>query len=168
MLRGEVAMTGSGPAVLSQAQPEAQDSDVIDTRFGKVQLYRRQPIVFPTGLLGLPDKLQFCLTNFPSPKMARFKLLQSLEDLTLSFITLPLDFANPIIERADMEQAARDLDIPVDQLATLLIVSVHREGGVTRLSVNARAPIFMHAAKRVAAQHVFSNTKYDIRRMITL
>lgn len=162
-------MTSSNPAVLSQQTlPDAKDSDVTDTRFGRVQLYRRQPIVFPQGLLGLPDKGQFCLTNFPSEKMSRFKLLQSLEDDKLSFITLPLDVSNAVIERADMEQAARDLDIPVDQLAALVIVSVHREPSGTKLSVNARAPIFMHATKRLATQFVFPHTKYDIRRMITL
>lgn len=162
-------MTSSNPAVLSQASlPDAIDGDVIDTRFGKVQLYRRQPIVFTNGLLGLPDKGQFCLTHFPSEKMARFKLLQSLDDNGLSFITLPVDVTNAIIERPDMEQAARDLDIPVEQMITLLIVSVHREPTGTKLSVNARAPIFMHATKRVATQYVFAHTKYDIRKVITL
>ncbi len=160
-------MTGSNPAVLNQPVPESE-SDVIDTRFGKVQLYRRQPIIFPNGLLGMPDKGQFCLSNFPSEKMNRFKLLQSLEDYNLSFITLPVDVSNSIIERADIEQAARDLDIETDQLISLLIVSVHREPSGTKLSVNARAPIFMHAAKRVATQFVFPHTKYDIRRIITL
>ncbi len=169
MLRGDTLMTGSNPAVMNQAPiTEPVEGEAIDTRFGQVQLYRRQPIMFLNGLLGMPDKVQFCLTNFPSEKMARFKLLQSLEDHALSFITLPLDMTNPIIERGDMEQAAKDLDIPADQLAALLIVSVHREPGGTKLSVNARAPIFMHAAKRVATQYVFPHTKYDIRRMITL
>lgn len=161
-------MTSSNPAVLNPTIPEATDSDVIETRFGKVQLYRRQPIVFPTGLLGMPDKGQFCLTNFPSERMARFKLLQSLEDTSLSFITLPIDLTNPIIEREDLLQAAKDLDIPSEHLAALLIVSVHREPGGTKLSVNARAPIVMHAGKRLATQHVFPHTKYEIRRMITL
>jgi flagellar assembly factor FliW len=162
-------MTSSNPAVLNPPNlPEANDGDVIETRFGRVQLYRRQPISFTNGLLGMPEKSQFCLTNFPSEKMARFKLLQSLEDTSLSFITLPLDVQNPIIERPDMEQAARDLGIPLDQLATLLIVSVHREPTGTKLSVNARAPIFMHTARRTATQFVFPHTKYDIRRMITL
>jgi flagellar assembly factor FliW len=161
-------MTGSGPAVLNPTMPETDQGDVLETRFGKVQLYRRQPIVFPTGLLGMPDKVQFCVTNFPSTKMARFKLLQSLEDNSLSFITLPLEANNPLLEAADVAQAAKDLDIPLDQLAIFMIVSVHREPGATKLSVNARAPIFMHATKRVASQYVFSSTKYDIRKMITM
>lgn len=160
-------MTGSGPAVMPPVE-EKPDTDVMDTRFGKVTVYRRSPIIFANGLLGLPDKFQFCLTNFPSEKMARFKLLQSLEDNGLSFITLPLDAANPIFEAADLEQAAKDLEIPFEQFTILLVVSVHREASGVKLSVNARAPIFIHASKRTATQYVFSNSKYEIRHMITL
>lgn len=162
-------MTGSGPAMMSPgAMEEAPESEVVETRFGKVNVYRRQPIIFPTGMLGLPDKMQFCLTNFPSEKMARFKLLQSLEDNALSFITLPVELDNPLVAREDIEQAAKDLDIPTAQLAVLLIVSVHRESGVVKLSVNARAPILLHAVRRLATQHVFASTKYQIRQPLTL
>src|SRR5690554_4772706 len=98
MYQGERLMTGSGPAVMNQPEmPEAAGADRIETRFGQVRVYRNQPIIFPTGMLGMPEKNQFCLTTLPSPKMARFKLLQSLEDDTLSFLTLPVDVANPIL-----------------------------------------------------------------------
>jgi flagellar assembly factor FliW len=168
MLRGEYLMTGSGPAMLSQTVAERPETEAVETRFGQVTIYRKNPIIFPAGLLGMPDKMQFCLTNFPSAKLTRFKLLQSLEDLSLSFITLPLDYDNPVVARADLEQAAKDLGLPGDQMATLLIVSVHREPGGVRLSVNARAPIFLHTTRRLATQHVFPHTKYDIRHMITI
>lgn len=162
-------MTGSGPAVINPGMtPEKPEAEAVDTRFGTVTVYRNQPIIFPNGLLGLPDKNQFCLTSFPSEKMARFKLLQSLEDAKLSFITLPVEMQNPIVERADMEQAARDLDIPAEHLLALFVVSVHREAGVVKLSVNARAPILMHAMRRVATQFVFHNPKYQIRQALTL
>ena len=165
MYHGELAMTSSGPAVYNPLMSDT--AEALDTRFGRVQVTRTQSIVFPSGLLGMPDRNQFCLTDFPSPKMARFKLLQSLEDPALSFITLPLELQNPIIERADIEQAARDLDIPVEQLACLLIVTVSRETGAAQLFVNARAPLFVHAARRVAGQYVFPNSKYDIRHALT-
>jgi len=174
MYQGEVRMTGSGTAVLMQAamdvqQREAQlpETEAIDTRFGKVIVYRRNPIVFPNGVLGMPDKFQFCLTSFPVEKLARFKLLQSLDDNQLSFITLPLDSENPIIAREDLEQAAKDLEIPFEQMAILLIVSVHRESSGVKLSVNARAPIVMHAARRIAHQYVFGSSKYDIRHLVS-
>lgn len=170
MLRGEFLMTGSGPAVISQAilAGEVPETEEIESRFGRVTIYPGKPIYFPNGMLGMPDRAQFTLTHFPSEKMARFKLLQSLEDLALSFITLPLDLINPIIDRVDLEQAARDIDIAPDDLAVLLVVTVHREAGAAKLSVNARAPVLMQVSRRIATQYVFSNTKYLIRQPLSL
>ncbi len=160
-------MTGSNPAVVSNATADRPDPDQIETRFGKVTVYRKNPIMFPNGLLGMPERNQFCMTNFPSEKMARFKLLQSLEDDALSFITLPVDLQNPLVDRSDIEAAAKELDIPLEHLATLFIVSVHRGAGSVRLSVNARAPVLLHSARRLATQHVFANPKYDVRQMLS-
>jgi flagellar assembly factor FliW len=167
MLQGEYRMTGSGSAMVGHPMVAQADPEVIESRFGPVTIHASQPIVFTSGLLGMPDKTHFCLTHFPSEKMARFKLLQSLDDHTLSFITLPVDIQNPVIDRADLEQAALELNIPTDSLAVLLITSVHRESGAPRLSVNARAPLLMHADRRIASQYVFSHTKYLIRQPLT-
>jgi flagellar assembly factor FliW len=163
-------MTGNSPAVIGQSMlgSGASDKEEIDSRFGKITIYPRNPILFPTGLLGLPDKVHFCLSHLPSEKMSRFKLLQSLDDRSLSFLTLPIDITNPIIDRVDIEQAANDLEMPIDEVATLLVVTVHRESGIAKLSVNARAPVFMHAARRVAAQYVFPHAKYQIRQPLSL
>jgi flagellar assembly factor FliW len=170
MLHGEYLMTGSGPAVISHSliASTVPESEEIESRFGRVTIYPRQQIIFPNGMLGMPDKARFCLSHFPSEKMARFKLLQSIDDLSLSFITLPVDITNPIIEREDLEQAARDLEMPIDDLAVLLIVTVHRESGVAKLTVNGRAPVLMHIERRVAAQYVFPNTKYLIRQPLSM
>ena len=163
-------MSGSGPAVfhpplLGRDLPERQE---IDSRFGRITIHPQQAISFPTGLLGMPRKMHFCLSRFPSEKMARFSILQSLYDSELSFITLPLDIVNPIIEQEDLAQAARDLELPLDDLIVLLIVTVHRETGVAKLSVNARAPVLMRVSLRVAAQYVFPHTKYQIRQPLSL
>ena len=163
-------MTGSGPAVINQAvlastPPEGEE---IESRFGSVTINTDQQIHFPTGMLGMPDSTRFCLSRFPSEKMARFTLLQSLDDMALSFIILPIDLANPIIEREDLEQAARDLEMPIDDVAVLLVVTVHRESGAAKLTVNCRAPVLMHVSRRVAAQYVFPHTKYLIRQPLSI
>jgi flagellar assembly factor FliW len=171
--QGDVLMTGSGSAVLA---PEAGTGESksetareeVDTRFGKVTITRDNPIMFPSGMLGMPEKNSYCLTAFPSQKFERFKLLQSLDDESLGFVTLPLEPDNGIIARDDIAQAAKDLKISQEHLALLLIVSVHRETEGVRLSVNARAPILMDAVKRSAHQYVFASNKYQIRHMITL
>ncbi len=151
-------------------EPVADDHspEVIDTRFGEVTIYRKDPVVFPNGLLGMPDKFEYCLTKLPSDKLARFKLLQSLDDLELSFITLPLEVNNPIIEQDDIAVACKDLDIRMENLTLLLIVTVHRLPTGIKLSVNARAPVCVNTPRRVANQYVFHNNKYDIQHMITL
>lgn len=170
MYQGEFQMTGSGSAVMGHTIPAstALKTEEIESRFGRVTIDPRQPLFFHNGLLGLPDKINYCLTHFPSEKMARFKLLQSLDDMSLSFITLPVDLHNPIVERTDLEHAAGELDMPVNDVAVLFIVTVHRESGVAKLTVNARAPILIQVSRRHAAQYVFPHAKYLIRQPLTM
>lgn len=144
-----------------------EEPEVIDTRFGKITLRRDNAIVFPRGLSGMPNKFKFFLTEFPSEKLRRFKLLQSLDDYALSFITLPLDLQNGIIAAEDLSSASRELNIKIESLAILLIVSVHRTPQKVSLSVNARAPLLIDSSMRLAAQHVFQADKYKVQHYIT-
>jgi flagellar assembly factor FliW len=171
MMRGELAMSGSGAAafpqgLVAQSFPEAQE---VQSRFGPITIQPANAIAFPNGLLGMPGKMQFCLARFPIEKMARFSVLQSLSDPNLAFITLPIDVRNnTLIDQADLEQAAKDLDLPLSDLLVLLIVTVHRESGGTKLSVNARAPVLVRVSMKLAAQYVFPHAKYQIRQPLTL
>lgn len=144
----------------------ATPSDTVETRFGRVRVARDNPIIFRKGLLGMPEKTNFCLTDFPIKKFEKFKLLQSLEDDTLSFIMLPITLNNDIIERKDLEEGCADLGFDPQHVAILLIVSVHREMEGVRLSVNARAPIFMDAQRRVADQCVLRSNLYEVRHFL--
>jgi flagellar assembly factor FliW len=172
MYQREYAMTGTNPAmvrqVLSENITETPATETLETRFGTVTIYPKSPIVFPNGLLGLPDKFQFCLCELPSEKLANFRLLQSLEDKALSFLTLPVAVDNPYIAKDDIATACRDLDIPLDGAAVLLIVSVQRGATGVQISANVRAPILVHGIRKLAAQYVFHNVKYQIRHPITL
>ena len=137
----------------------------IKTRFGEVMVDTTKAVLFPRGLLGMPDKPRYAITSFPSAKMAQFKLLQSLDDHNLSFITLPLEVENSIISAADIRATAADMQIKEENLAVLLIVSVHRSPDQVKLSVNARAPIFIDAERRIGVQHVFQNDSYKVQHM---
>lgn len=149
------------------ASQQIGDLETIETRFGAVRVSKTNPIIFPRGLLGMPDKYHFCLTEFPTEKLQQFKLLQSLDDVNLSFITLPLDLKNPIVDEKDIIDACADLEVPMDDLALLVIVSVHRSPQAVKLSVNARAPLFIDAQRRFAAQYVFQNDKYKVQHIIS-
>lgn len=139
----------------------------IESRFGPVTIDKAKAILFPVGILGMPDKHNFVLTEFPNPKLNQFKMLQSLDDQGLAFITLPIDVDNGIVERTDIETACHDMEIPMADLGLVLIVSVHRGTTGAQLSVNARAPIFIDTARKAAAQYVFTSNKYKVQHFIT-
>lgn len=158
---------GTPAAMLSEVTPaEGSAVEVVQTRFGEVRIDVSKAVYFPKGLLGMPDRPHFVLANFPGEKMPQFKLLQSLDELALSFITLPLDLANPIIEEADALRACADLEIVPQDLALLLVVSVHRSPNAVRITANARAPIMIDAARRAGVQYVFQHDKYKVQHVI--
>jgi flagellar assembly factor FliW len=152
--------------ITQESYEPAPVSEFVETRFGRVRVLRDQPIIFRKGILGMPEKTSFSLVEFPIKKFEKFKLLQSLEDDNLSFITLPLPLDNDIISRTDLEEGCKDLGFTPEQIAVLLIVSVHREMTGVRLSVNARAPLFLDASRRVADQCVLRNNNYEVRHML--
>jgi flagellar assembly factor FliW len=165
---GNAALTMLNQTSFNDTTPsDAGAMITIKTRFGEVMVDTTKAVLFPRGLLGMPDKLRYAITTFPSAKMAQFKLLQSLDDHTLSFITLPLDIDNGIISAADIRTVADDLQIKEESLAVLLIVSVHRSPDQVKLSVNARAPIFIDAERKIGVQHVFQNDTYKVQHNIS-
>lgn len=159
-------MTNHAMTLAAPPMPEMPTSQQIDSRFGPVLVNTRNRIVFSRGLLGIPDRQHFALANFPGEKMQQFKLLQSLDDNSLSFITLPLDVENPIIAKDDVLMACQALGIALADLAMLMIVSVYRTPGGTRITVNARAPLFLDAEKKWGTQFVFPSSKYQVQHVI--
>ena len=143
---------------------ETREPEEIETRFGKITINHENPIVFEKGLLGMPERNLFKLLTFPVRKFARFRLLQSLDDYGLSFITLPLELGNELITREDIKEAAADLDISEENLELYLIVNVYRESAQVRLSVNVRAPIFVDKQRNRATQAVLRNNSYQVRQ----
>ena len=149
----------------SSSNPGA--TETIKSRFGDVTVDTTKAVVFPRGMLGMPDKSRFVLATFPTEKMQQFTLLQSLDDKQLSFITLSLNVDNPIISYNDIQNACRDLQVEESNLVLLLIVSVHRTPGQVKLSVNARAPLLIDADSRLGVQHVFHNDLYKVQHMLS-
>lgn len=154
--------------VSQQSAPanQADGWENIETRFGSVAFHTAQPIVFAKGLLGMPDKVHFGLANFPSEKFSQFQLFQSFDDHQLSFITMPLGISNTLIQEEDIRRACDDLGMHVDDVAMLLIVTVHRSPNGVKLSVNLRAPLMVDAKRRQGMQYVFSHDRYGVQHFL--
>ena len=160
-----IMMMANSINLLEQNNPEPE---TIDTRFGKILVQKQNAIYFSAGLLGMPDKISFFLAEFPNESFNRFKILQSLNDYSLAFITMPVDINNEIISIADLQSACVEVGIKPENLAVVLIVSVHRSPEKVSISVNARAPILIDASTRLAAQYVFKSDKYQVQHYISL
>jgi flagellar assembly factor FliW len=161
------------PGLVSQGVFKNGDTAIVESRFGKIRIDITKAIFFPLGLLGMPESTNFCLADFPDPAFSQFKILQSVDDLALSFVVLPLDEYDEhpsfhFIEKKDIEFAAGTLHIAREDLAILLITSVHPVIGSDEitLSVNVRAPLFLSTTSNTAAQYVFQSNKYQIRQML--
>lgn len=153
-------------ALITGGTPPPGTSETIKSRFGDIMVDLSKTVTFPRGLLGMPGKSNFVLAQFPSEKMQQFTLLQSLDDKNLAFITLPVDPENPIIASKDVHSACADLQVQEANLALLLIVTVHRTPDQVKLSVNARAPLFIDAQRKQGAQYVFQNDAYKVQHML--
>lgn len=138
----------------------------IESRFGAVTVRMENAVFFPHGLLGLPDNLHFAVTEFPKA-MGQFKLFQCLNDHSLSFITLPVAVDNKLIERKDLEDACKVLNVELKNLLTLLIVSVKRTPEGSVITANVRAPVLIDTRDMAGIQYVFPQNKYDVRTVLT-
>ena len=139
----------------------------IESRFGTVTVNPQKSISFIHGMPGILGPISFCITSIPNIKTDQFRLLQCLSNPALSFITVPSTFDNQLLEATDVKDVCTLLGINKDNLLLLFIVTSHETPSGRRLSVNAKAPVFIDVASRTATQYVFQSDNYDIQHFIS-
>jgi flagellar assembly factor FliW len=149
----------------SHPRPD-DDTRVVRGRFGNIVIRAANRIEFPSGLLGFAGLSGFTLAELPDERYGRFLVLQSLEDDAVSFLVQPLDPESGMIAAEDLDEACAGLGIPRGDLALLLIVSVRKMEDKAVLSVNLRAPLFVHVTRRRGVQHVLPRNTYPIRFLL--
>ena len=149
---------------------QMEDSDankmVIHGRFGELRFGPNNLVRLPKGLLGFAAYHNFGLANFPKREFQDFKILQCLEDPTLSFLVLPMDPDSGLIAKKDFEEVYEQLEIDREDGAVLLILTVRRQGDQSVISANLRAPIFLDTRRHVGRQCVLSNPEYSIQHVL--
>jgi flagellar assembly factor FliW len=146
----------------------------IETRFGRIKVDVAKTIIFNQGILGMPEQRKFCLANFPNSDSSKFMILQSLDNVDITFVILPLgdiETASSMIEKSDIIQCSEKNNLPLEDILILLITSVHNcsDGPVNqvKVSVNTRAPLIIDSRNRLGIQHILSNEKYLIQQFIS-
>ncbi|MCG8360929.1 MAG: flagellar assembly protein FliW [Kiloniellales bacterium] len=151
-----------------EATPETQGRLVVETRFGALEFGAENRVYMPLGLLGFSDHHNFGIADLPQPELAAFKLLQCLEDTSLSFIVNPLKIDEGRVAREDLEDAALSVGIPVEAAAFLLIVTLRQADQGLNVTVNLRAPVVIDVNRALARQVVMANSAYPIQQPLTL
>jgi flagellar assembly factor FliW len=154
----------SPPSQETESKPERF---TIETRFGTVEINPDNKLHFRSGLLGFGAATEFVLIDLENPKYELFRMLQCINDPSLSFIVFPPNLEIGRIDRSDIEAAAKSVNIGVDDLVVLLLVTVRgQEDGSNTLSVNLRAPVLVDSVKFTGTQYVMPNDKYPVRFML--
>jgi flagellar assembly factor FliW len=164
MNQSSAVRTAPAPDEAPATTGEATQPITVATRFGEMVVDPGSTILMPRGLLGFTELRDFALAALAEERYARFQLLQSLDDASLSFIVLPYDAALGAIAPEDVTEAYRALGIAEQDGVMLLIVSVRRAGEEASVSVNLRAPIVVDVQNRRAWQFVLSNPAYPVRQ----
>jgi flagellar assembly factor FliW len=161
-------MTQAALAVSPATAGNLAANTIVETRFGTYEFDPQASFLLPYGLPGFPESRRFGLANLPGEQMQAFKLLQSLEDGSLSFIVTPLDPSAGQIARADFEVACLSAGTTPDQAALLLLVTLRKTADGMDITVNLRAPIVLDLDRRIGRQVVLQNTAYAVRHPLTL
>ncbi len=139
----------------------------IETRFGTVEVNPENKLHFRSGLLGFGAATEFVLIDLENPKYELFRMLQCINDPSLSFIVFPPSLDSGLIDRSDIEAAAKAVKMNFEDLVILLLVTVRgQEDGSNSLSVNLRAPVLVDSVKFTGVQYVMPNEKYPVRFML--
>lgn len=139
----------------------------IESRFGPLIVQTDKAICFPNGMPGVPGISYFVITEVPNVKHGHFRLFQSLNNHSLSFIVIPGAYETLLIEKHDIDEACSVLGIVPANLLLLFLVTSHGTGAERRLSVNAKAPVFIDVSTKNATQYVFQNNHYEIQHFIS-
>ena len=147
---------------VDDAETTAVDMEVIDTRFGELTVDPTKIITFYRGLYGFEHQRRFLLTQVPDwPDF--FKLLQAVDDPSLSLIVLPLEGGKGPIDQADFNEACATLDYDPAATSVIGIVTMRDDPSNQVFTINLKAPLLIDSIRREGHQHVFASEKYPLR-----
>lgn len=140
----------------------ATQEEIIATRFGELAFDLEKIITFDQGLYGFEHQRHFLLSKVPGwPDF--FKLLQAVDDPSLSLIVLPLEGGNGPIDPEDFDQACATLGYDPTATAVIGIVTMRDDCNNQVFTVNLKAPVLIDSRQRKGRQHVFASEKYPLR-----
>jgi flagellar assembly factor FliW len=142
--------------------PEAET-----TNFGTISFAPESVFEFPNGLPGFEDRRRFLPVQ--NPQTAPILFLQSLEEPSLCFTTLPIWVVDPRYRLRIMEQDLEALEFPAyhqprigDEILCLAVLSIRKTG----TTANLLAPVVVNLKNYKAVQAVSPESGYSHQHLL--
>jgi len=130
------------------------------TRFGELKVEPQEIISIPSGLLGFPDQLKFCLVDPGDQTLILW--LQSLTEPALSFPVLEPKVFQEDYSFALTFHELRELKLKkVSEATVLCILTIPND--ITQMSANLKAPLVINIQEQIGKQVVLQESKYLIK-----
>lgn len=153
--------------VANQNNIPTQGIVLVKSRFGELEIDVSKAVYFPKGIYGFPENLHFALVSFPNPQLEAFKILQCLNDHSISFPVYVAGYNNQFIHEKDMKECSSMVEVEPAKMAVLFIASSEKDkGGDHSVSINTKAPIIIDIDLQMAVQYIFTNNKYSIKQVL--
>jgi len=131
----------------------------IMTRFGEVEYDPDNLLIFPAGLIGLPNLRSFIV--MPNRKQGPLFWIQSVDEPEIAFVlTDPTNFFLDYVVKPDTaERSSLQID-EEDECYVLSVVTVPPDQKIT---LNLAAPVLFAPKSNRAIQVILENTEYQSR-----
>ena len=129
------------------------------TRFGEVEYDPDNLLIFPAGLIGLPNLRSFIV--MPNRKQGPLFWIQSVDEPEIAFVlTDPTNFFLDYVVKPDTaERSSLQID-EEDECYVLSVVTVPPDQKIT---LNLAAPVLFAPKTNRAIQVILENTEYQTR-----
>jgi flagellar assembly factor FliW len=137
------------------------------TNFGTISFAPESVFEFPNGLPGFEERRRFLPVQ--NPRTAPIVFLQSLEEPSLCFTTLPVWVVDPQYRLRVMEQDLEVLELTADrqprigdEILCLAVLSIRNTG----TTANLLAPVVVNLKNYKAVQAVSAESGYSHRHLL--
>jgi flagellar assembly factor FliW len=141
--------------------------ETVTTNFGTISFAPESVFEFPNGLPGFEDRRRFLPVQ--NPGTAPILFLQSLDEPSLCFTTLPIWVVNPQYRLHITEQDLQALEFPADrqpsigdEVLCLAVLSIRTTG----TTANLLAPVVVNLKNYKAVQAVSPESGYTHRHLL--
>lgn len=135
----------------------------IDTIFGPITVHENSLLVFPAGILGFEEVHHFTISDAPKNKFKGIFLLQPLPPISHSFLIMPLQKQNGLLQKAHLEQACDLLTFHFDALDVYGIITPHMTDQNITMNINLQAPILIDQKRKIGCQYIFEDAVYPTK-----